>query len=230
MTDGNTFFSVRIPTALMAISGVLYFSWPLGYLLNPQANHGLASDLGALHQPYNWLFISLDVGCGILILLSTVKLFEIISNNYTQPNLRWLKFSVLGASGFGLLTAITAVMPLNCTQGSPNCEVALDNPYFVIHGIFSTGSVTSLAFSIFFIWFLLPSRERSEAPLAYRIPAIFLVVWLGFGTLTLFLVLQNRSSTLSQRLFIGTCSLWLAVLPYFVGSIIRMQPKVTHTN
>jgi len=227
MVEENTFVSVKIPTTLMSLSGVLYFSWPLGYLLNPQANNGLASDLGALHQPYNWLFISFDVGCGFLILLSTVKLLGTIDKNYTQPNLRWLKFSVLGASGFGLLTAITAVMPLNCIQGSPNCKVALDNPYFVIHGIFSIGSVTCLTFSIFFIWFLLLSRKRSEASLAYLVPGIFLVVWLGFGSLTLFLVLQNRSSTLSQRLFIGSCSLWLALLPYFVGLIIRMQSKVT---
>jgi hypothetical protein len=47
--------------------------------------------------------------------------------------------------------------------------------------------------------------------------------------LTLLLLLQNRSSTISQRLFIGTCSLWLALLPYFVGLIIRMQPKVINT-
>lgn len=229
MAARDSAISIKTPTVLMTLSGVLYFSWPLGSFLNPQANHGLASDLGALHQPYNWLFISLDIGCGILIVIATVKLSGVIASNYTQPNLRWLKFSVLGASGFGLLTAITAIMPLNCIQGSPNCNVAFDNPYFLFHGIFSTGSVASLAFSIFSIWFLLLSRERSEAPLAYRIPGIFLLVWSGFGALTLLLLLQNRSSTIAQRLFIGTCSLWVALLPYFVGLIIRMQPKATNT-
>ena len=44
-----------------------YASWPLGYWLNPVANRGLASNLEAAHQPYNWVFIAFDIVSGLLI-------------------------------------------------------------------------------------------------------------------------------------------------------------------
>ena len=211
----------------MILSGLLYSSWPLGYWLNPRATYGLASDLGALYQPYNWLFISLDVGCAILVIISSIKLFAIIITNYHQQNLFRLQIAVMGVGGFGLFTGITALMPLNCIQGSPNCQILLSNPYFLIHGIFSIGSVTFLTISIIAIWLLLFLRDRSVSPLAYLLPGIFLLIWLGFGIRTLSLVLQNRSSTLSQRIFIEFCSLWLVLLPYLVGLVIRLQPSRT---
>lgn len=54
----------------MVVAGLLYSSWPLGYWLNPQADHGLASNLEALHQPYNWLFILIDISSGVLTFIA----------------------------------------------------------------------------------------------------------------------------------------------------------------
>jgi len=211
------------PTLLMFLAGLLYSSWPLGYWLNPVADRGLASDLEASHQPYSWVFISMDIACGILVGLVSGKLLSIVRNSSNRKNLFGLWIAVLGAGVFGLFTAIDALLPLNCVQGSPNCIVSLNNSYFVIHGIFSIGSVTGLTISIIAIWLLLLLREDAVMSLVHLTPAMFLVVWLGFGALTLYLVLHNRSSALSQHIFIGFCCLWLIALPYFVRLVIRLQ-------
>lgn len=211
------------PTVLLALAGFFYSSWPLGYWLNSQATRGLASDLGALHQPYNWVFISMDVISGFLVGIASRKLLKIIENNANQRNRRGLQITALGAGGFGLFTAVTALLPLNCIQGSPQCVVSLNNSYFVIHGIFSFASIAALTISILTIWLLLLSRDRSVISLNHHIPAIFLIVWLGFGALTLYLIVHNRSSTLAQHLFIGLCCLWLIILPYFIRLVIRLQ-------
>lgn len=212
----------------MVLAGLFYSSWPLGYWLNPQANRGLASDLEASHQPYSWVFIAMDIACGILVGIVAWKLLIIIRSSSSQKNHLGLWFAVLGAGIFGLFTAVDAVLPLNCIGGSPNCEVSLNNSYFVIHGIFSIGSITGLTISIVAIWLLLLLREDAVMSWAHLTPAMFLVVWVGFGALTLYLILHNRSSALSQHFFIGFCCLWLIALPYFVLLVIRLQ--VPDTN
>lgn len=211
------------PTQLMVLAGILYSSWPLGYWLNPQADRGLASDLEALHQPFNWVFISMDVACGILVGIVSWKLLIMIRSRSNRKNLLGLWFAALGVGAFGLFTAVDALLPLNCIQGLPNCKVSLNNSYFVIHGIFSIGSITGLTISIVAVWLLLLLREDAVMSLAHLTPAMFLVVWLGFGALTLYLVMHNRSSALSQHFFIGFCCLWLIALPYFVRLVIRLQ-------
>jgi len=210
-------------TVLMVFAGIFYSSWPLGYWLNPQADRGLASDLEALHQPYNWVFISMDIVCGILVGIVSGRLFMITRRGTNRKNLPGLRIAVLGAGGFGLFTAVDALLPLNCIQGSPQCVVSLNNSYFVIHGIFSIGSIAGLTISIVAIWLLLLLRERAVISLVHFTPAIFLLVWLSFGTLTLYLILHNRSSALAQHFFIGFCCLWLIALPYFVRLVIRLQ-------
>ena len=210
-------------TKLMVLAGFFYSSWPLGYWLNPKAARGLASDLGASHQPYNWLFITMDVVCGILVGIVSGKLLMIIRSGSNRKNLPGLWIAVLGVGGFGLFTAVGALLPLNCIQGSPQCVVSLHTSYFLIHGIFSIGSIASLTISIVAIWLLLLLKEQDVISLAHLTPAIFLFVWLSFGALTLYLVLHHRSSALAQHFFIGFCCLWLIALPYFVRLIIRLQ-------
>ena len=210
-------------TALMVLAGLFYSAWPLGYWLNPQAGRGMASDLEALHQPYNWVFISMDVVCGILVGIASGKLLMIIRSGSNRKNLPGLWIAVLGAEGFGLFTAVAALLPLNCIQGTPQCVSSLNNSYFVIHGIFSIGSIAGLTISIVAIWLLLLLKEHAVVSSAHLTPAIFLVVWLSFGTLTLYLVLHNRSSALAQHFFIGFCCLWLIALPHFVRLVIRLS-------
>ena len=209
----------------MLLAGVLYSSWPLGRLLNPQANRGLASNLEALHQPYNWLFISFDITCGLLVCVVCWQLLHFVRRNASHKTELWLKVAIWGTGIFGLLTALDAMLPLNCIEGSAHCVSPLNNPYYVVHGIISISSIAGLTISIIAIWLLLFIREKAVMRLAHLTPAMFLVVWLGFGILTLVLILHNQSSDLAQHFFIGFCSLWLVTLPYFVRLVVRLKPS-----
>ncbi len=211
------------PTPLMFFAGLLYSSWPLGFWLNPKANRGLASNLEALHQPYNWLFICLDITCGILVGIACLNLLKIRSGSFNRNTRLGLMVALLGTGSFGLLTAIDAILPLDCLEGSPHCLATLSDSYFVIHGIFSIGSIAGLTLSIIAIWLLIFVSEKDVMSLTHLTPAMFLLVWLGFGVLTIYLVLHNQSSSMAQHFFIGFCSLWLVVLPYFVRLVARLQ-------
>ena len=213
------------PATLMLIAGVLCSSWPLGYWLNPKADRGLASNLEALHQPFNWLFIMMDITCGILVGLACWNLLKLVVASSPAKNNLGLPIAILGAGCFGLFTAIDAILPLDCVEGSPHCLSTLNDSYFVVHGIFSIGSILGLTVSIATIWLLILSSEKALLSLAHITPAMFLLVWVGFGALTLYLVVHNKSSAIAQHFFIGFCSLWLIALPYFVGLVSRLQAR-----
>ena len=124
----------------MVVAGLLYSSWPLGYWLNPQADHGLASNLEALQQPYNWLFILIDISSGVLTFIACRGLLATGMTSSSDRTSFGLWVAIWGASIFGLFTAVDAVMPPDCVEGSPHCMTPLHNPYFVIHGVFGIGS------------------------------------------------------------------------------------------
>ena len=210
--------------ALMVVAALLYSTWPLGYWFNPSANQGLASNLEALSQPYNWLFIILDVVSGLIICYACWKLFNFINSNSVNKTRLGLRITVIGTGIFGLFTSIDALLPLNCIQGTPGCLDPLYNPYFITHGIFSIGSIAGLSVSIFCVWLLLFARDKTIMRQAHLTPAMFMVIWLGFGAFTAILVFHNQSSGNAQHVFITFCSLWLVTLPYFVGQIIRLKP------
>lgn len=212
-------------TAVMLLAGVLYSSWPLGYWLNPQANKGLASNLGALHQPYNWVFILLDVLSGALICVVTWWLLSFVKRHAHHADSSWLEAAIIGIGLFGLFTALDAILPLDCISGSQHCLPPLENPYFVIHGIISIGSIGGLTLSIIAIWWLV-ARDRRVGQLARWVLHAMLVVWLCFGVGTLVLVVRDQSSSLSQHVFIILCSLWLVGLPYLVWQVLHLRPPI----
>jgi hypothetical protein len=218
------FFTLRLnATAVFTIAALLYFSWPLGYVLNPKAESELASNLQALHQPFNWAFVLMDIACGLLIGIGSRHLLINIEPVTNQLTKKMLRLAILGMAIFGIFTAIDAVLPLNCLVGAPGCEVTVNDPYLVFHGFFSIGSVVGLTVSILIIWTLLLMKEGFTSSKLHLIPAGFLIVWLTFGFLTLYFVFHNQSSSLSQHFFIGFCSIWLIAFPTFVQRVAQKR-------
>lgn len=192
------------------VAGLLYSSWPLGYWLNPAVSHrGLASELGALHQPYNWLFNTFDLSAGVLILLAVFLLRRALSHN----NSSWIKFALLGFAVFGLLTAIDAGVPINCAPSIQACGGIRTNHLLIVHGIASIGASVGLIFSAFGAWRLTQqSKNRKLDILLYGI----LAGWALFGIASLVFFFVPGPGYLAQHYFITLCSLWTILLPYIL--------------
>ena len=208
--------------AVMFIAGTLYSSWPLGYWLNPRADRGLASNLEALHQPYNWVFITFDIISGGLICVVTWWCLRFVRRHNRTDNI-WLETAIVGLGVFGLLTALDAVLPLNCVETVQHCVPPLEDPYFVIHGITSIGSIAGLTLSIVAVWWLL-ARDQRVFTITRWVLHTMLVLWLCFGVGTAVLVARDRTSSLSQHIFILFCSFWVAVIPYFIWQVLHLRP------
>lgn len=212
-----------LPVSLWAVlAGILYCSWPLGNYLNPVANRGLASNLEATGQPYNWLFIGLDVLTGILIIIVTIWLLRWVH----RLKLPWLRFAIWGYGVFGVLTAVDALLPLDCVSTEQKCGPVLHDPMYIIHGVASIGSIAGLTLSIIAIWWLL-ARSRHVGIALRGFLHITLLAWFGFGVATAIFIMLDRDSALSQHLFIIVCSLWTAALPYLVWRVLKaMRPQL----
>jgi hypothetical membrane protein len=206
-------------------AAVLYSSWPLGYWLNPGVNRGLASDLEAAHQPYNWIFIALDIISGLLICTASWWLLKLMKH----VKLPLLRYAVIGFGAFGLLTAIDALLPLDCVNVLNRCGSVLDDPTIIIHGIVSIGSIVGLTISIMSVWWLLARGGQAARGLRWLLNGT-LIVWFGFGLITFALIVKARSSAVSQHLFITVCSLWTAALPYLAWRALQVKQSALNSG
>ena len=202
-------------------AAVLYCSWPLGDVLNPAANRGLASNLGAVGQPYNWLFAGLDILSGSVIIIIALLLY----GRSPRPH-RWLlDWSIIGYGLFGGLTALAALLPIDCLDTVQRCSSLASHPLIIVHGLASIGSIGGLTISIAGLWFLLAYQRRVGRALRWLLFSIA-IGWLGFAVATAIFILTNRSSALSQHLFIILCSVWIGLLPYLVYRVTSVRHKV----
>lgn len=208
-------------------AAILYCSWPLGYVLNPAVGrHDLASQLEALHQPFNWLFITMDVLTGVVIAIAGT--WQIKSHG-NQSLFKWCALSYVA---FGLLNALAAVMPLNCNPETHSCGPLLHNPTLLVHGIASILSVVLLLVSLLGLGLAI-YRQRDNSLLRWPF-AITLAAWAAFGCGYFVEVLMHSSSNALQYYFITVCSLSLVLV---VGAIEylhllephQLEPELTVT-
>lgn len=132
-----------IATIFAVLAGAIYNSWPLGFWLNPKVSNGggLASELEGLHQPYNWVFILLDIVTGSLVVIVVALLW--------QKHMRILgKVALASFALFGLFTIIDALLPMPCEPSVAACPVWTAQPMLILHGVASIGSALALFISV----------------------------------------------------------------------------------
>jgi len=194
-------FWVRI-TGLACLAGLLYSSWPLGYMLNPSVSRSsLASALEALHQPYNWVFISGDVSSSLLILVICWFMWQ----RYREVHQRhFLVFVLLSLIIFSIGTIADTLLPERCLPGAANCASWQHNPLLLAHGIFSVLASFCLFLALLFIWW------RTRTPLLSGL----MVGYIVFGLLSLYEAVGPIQGNFSQHYYITLCSLGMAFIPY----------------
>jgi hypothetical protein len=189
---------------LLGVTGaLLYCNWLLGYWLNYRvASNGLASDLQMRGQPYSWLFVLGDVLTGLTVVAAAFLL--------CQRQHKLLFYLVTGYFFFGLMTAVSALIPIHCGRNLAQCAVG-NGQTFSPHNI--TGGIASFGqfISLLALWRL---SIRTKMPdWSKWLTGGFVLLWSASGLLYIYLSLKNVDGVALQHLFLILTSIGLILVP-----------------
>jgi len=194
-------------TALVICAASFYCSWPLGFLLNPAAMHaGLASELGAYGQPYNWLFIGADIVSGLLLLIGSVMLIHA----FRLKGLARLAFILLVV--YGICGALDAALPMRCLPSLQVCGPIIHDPMLILHGVFDFAGSIALVGTLLVAAKYVRRHNRAWLPWIYVI-GVGAVVFAVFSGV---FYIWGGPGYWAQRYYITLSSVWVASLPFVV--------------
>lgn len=199
---------------LTAVAGLAYNSWPLGYVLNPAVTRtkGLASELEGLHQPFNWVFIALDIFCGVCVAAACAIMIS-------QRMPRASKMTVASFALFGLLTMADAVLPMSCEPSLTTCPTLSHQPILILHGVASIGSGISLFTSAALMWYQIRKGTGRS------IMSILMLGWVVSGVLTLYFFFLPGPGYLAQDYYLVLCGAWIALVPHMLIKARHYRPE-----
>jgi len=193
------------------LAALVYSSWPLGFLLNPSvAEQDFASQLEARRQPYNWVFISLDILAGLLLCWLGARQWR-ATRRYSL-----LRFSVLCYVLFGLFVIMAAIAPDDCSTQRV-CHTALYDPLVIIHGFASIVSVGLLLIGLLLPIVVLWKKHHFD-----WIVLLLVFILLGWGLAgigTLLVMAHGLRSNWLQYDFITVCSMSIVVCMAIVAHL-----------
>ncbi len=199
---------------LVIVAAILYSSWPLGYLLNPDVARGaFASQLEAPHQPYNWLFIGLDVASGVVLLAAGLIQWFRTSN-------RVVKLSVASYMAFAALVIVAALVPYDCSTATESCYSAAHSPLLLIHGLASILSPLSLLVSLILVLKVL--FDQQSLRWVNTVTLSIIGCWVVTGILAL-LNYHHASENIVQYMFISLCGVSVICSATISESLTRAQ-------
>jgi len=196
------------------LAAVAYNSWPLGFWLNPRVSYGggLASELEGMHQPYNWVFVLLDVVTGVLVAAVVILLWR----HHRSRLSRW----ALGSFAlFGILTIADALLPMPCEPSVAVCPSWTAQPMLILHGIASIGSALALFATGVMAWRMHHKRHTDW------VMRSMITLWALSGVMSLVFFFTPGPAYLSQDYYLLLCGIWIALMPYMAyPSAGRQQP------
>jgi hypothetical membrane protein len=192
---------IPVNVGLCLAAGILYNSWPLGYLFDSQTVHsGLASDLELVGHPYNWLFITGDVLTAVCIVTVAFSLLLKRSARKTMVAV------AIGLLLFGLFTAVSALLPSQCTIGLLRCGA--DHG----HGIGLDAVTSSLAALGLLISLASLTIEGRLKNLRGHLVGLVLLTWSLSGVVFAWLALTNHNALFAQDILMLLSGLALLVI------------------
>jgi hypothetical protein len=198
-----------VAASLIVVSAALYCSWPLGFWLNPLASRkGLASELGAIGQPYNWVFIWGDIISGILLVAGVMLLIRMYSLK------GWARLALVLLAIYGVCGAFDAALPMHCLPSEEVCGSVWNDPMLILHGVFDiSGSATLIGTLVASAIHVHKHSEGGE----WR-SWIYII---GSGG-TLFALISGAfyvwggPGYWAQRYYITLSCIWVASMPYLL--------------
>lgn len=201
-----------IAAVLVVTAAVLYCSWPLGFVLNPAAEKtGLASELGAIHQPYNWLFIWADIASGVSLVFACLLLAKLFQAS------GWRKAGLVLLAVYGVCGAIDAALPLKCLPSLQVCGSVWHDPVMIVHGVVDISGSVALIGTLVAEWMYARRHHPNWLPWIYIIGGGGVV----FAGLSLWFIIVNGPGYWAQRYYITLSCIWVASLPF----VFRAQSR-----
>jgi hypothetical membrane protein len=206
-------------TGILTFTGIIYNSWPLGYLLDKAtARSGIASDLEDPNHPYAWVFITFDIITALILVGVSFYLYK------NKPKLRssfirlaWLALC-LGLLVFGFFTGFGAAAPDKCTGFGAAC-VNVFNKRFSVDGIETSLAGLGLLLALL-----------SSACLSYlHAKRHQLVYWLTFivyfitGSLLVHKIELNQNVHFLEQIFLILCGIGLASIGWNIDKIYKKK-------
>ncbi|HEY4160476.1 MAG TPA: DUF998 domain-containing protein [Candidatus Saccharimonadales bacterium] len=189
------------------LSAIIYCSWPLGFWLNPQAmQSGLASELGALGQPYNWVFIWGDIVSGVLLVAAVALLLKL----YRLTG--WARLALVFLAIYGICGALDAALPMHCLPSEQTCGSIFSDPMLILHGAFDLIGSIALIGTLVAVTVHVYRQNRQWLPWIYVI---------GIGG-TLFAIasgifyIWGGPGYWAQRYYITLSCIWVASMPFIL--------------
>ena len=198
--------------SLAILSGILYSSWPLGSIFNPNvARRGLASALEGIGQPYNWLFIITDIVSSLLIVAVCWFIWQRLRGTHDK---RLISFALLNVVIFAAGTIVDAALPLRCDPTIQICRSYKQDHLLLAHGLFSILAAICLFVSLVILWW---HRRRNVL-----INSLVLGYML-FSLFSLIAILKPGIGNLSQHYYLTLCGVWLALLPHAIRNTVGIN-------
>ncbi len=204
---------------MLALAGILYNSWPLGYWLNySTARYGLASDLDEPGHPYSWVFILFDILVSLCLVAAAFVAWRMLKSSH------WSKLWAMVITGlvvFGVFTAISAAAPTNCQTSAIQICAKFDRRLFSPDGIGSAIAAIGLFVSLIGInWLLYRGKAHSTIQ---KLAQATLVVWLVSIIIFLIAAATNSNAHLTQQVQLLASGLALVVIGLGISALIEQR-------
>lgn len=194
-----------VAAVLTVVAEVLYCSWPLGFWLNPAANRtGLASELGAFGQPYNWVFIWGDIISGVLLVAAVVVLTRLYKLQGTT------RLALIFLAVYGVCGALDAAMPLHCLPSERVCGSVLGDPMLILHGGVDLIGSTALIGTLVAAAVVVRKHNPAWRPWIYAVGVGGTIFALASGALYIW----GGPGYWAQRYYITLSCVWVASMPF----------------
>ena len=194
-----------VAAALVVLAAVLYCSWPLGFWLNPVATKtGLASELGAFKQPYNWFFIWADIISGIFLASASVLLAKLFHAD------GWRKAGLWMLAIYGLCGALDAALPMSCLPSEQVCGPIFRDPMLIVHGVIDITGSLALIGTLVAEWLYVKKHHPSWLVWIYVIGGGGVL----FGVLSGIFLITHGPGFWAQRYYITLSCVWVMSMPF----------------
>jgi hypothetical protein len=194
---------------LAAAAGLIYNSWPLGFILDPKtAQVSQASDLETIGHPYYKLFIGGDVVSSLLLIAAAILIWY-----YSTNKLRASLIS-FGLITFGLFTGIAALLPASCTVDAYFRCGAGYNHGLGLDLVFSSLAILGLLLAMIVRVIGFKRAKQLKTELGITTLALTLIWVLSLIIFSVLAVRQLRAANIAQYVELSLAGLAMIILSF----------------